>query len=79
MLHVGAPTCSWQMATVVREDSMRLTPAATAEVASPFSRALCARCPATRDEEQAGVGADAGAGQAERVGHPGKHKTWDFL
>ena len=49
----GVPTCSWQMATVVREDSMRLTPAATAEVASPFSRPLCARWPATRDEEQA--------------------------
>lgn len=46
-------TCSWQMATVVSDDSMVLTPAATAMVASPLSRPLCARWPATRDDEQA--------------------------
>ena len=46
-------TCSWQMETVVSEDSMVLTPAATAAVPSPFSRPLCARCAATSEEEQA--------------------------
>ena len=41
------------MATVVRDDSMVLTPAAMAAVASSFSSPLCARWPATKDDEHA--------------------------
>ena len=55
--HLQRPTtdsaCSWQMATVVVGDSARLTPAATACVASPASSPLCARWAATSEEEQA--------------------------
>ena len=41
------------MAVVVREDSMTLTPAASATGASAFSSARCARCAATSDDEHA--------------------------
>lgn len=49
----GESACSWQMATVVVAESMRLTPAARAAVASPASKPRCAMCAATSDDEQA--------------------------
>ena len=45
--------CSWQMATVVVEDSMRFTPAATAVDDSPARRPLWAMWAATSEEEHA--------------------------